>query len=68
MPGLNQVDIAILQRYVDRGERLAYWNYLDAVTLRETGGNNAYAVLAAQVVQNNTFDGTAANRKASSGG
>ncbi len=26
---------------------LAYWNYLDVVTLRETGQHNTYAVLAA---------------------
>ena len=50
MSRLNQVDIAILQRYVDRGERLAYWNYLDAVSLRQTGCHDAYAVLAAQIV------------------
>ena len=46
MSGLNQADIDILQGYVDRGERLAYWNHLDAVTLRETGQHNVYAVLA----------------------
>ena len=28
MSRLNQVDTAVLQRYVDSGERLAYWNYL----------------------------------------
>jgi hypothetical protein len=50
MSRLNQVDIAILQRYVDRGERLAYWNYLDAVSLRRTGCQDAYAVLSAQIV------------------
>ncbi|MDR6855540.1 hypothetical protein [Variovorax guangxiensis] len=50
MSRLNQVDIAILQRYVDRGERLACWNYLDAINLRQTGCHDAYAVLAAQIV------------------
>ena len=64
MAGLTTNDIAILDRYVFRGERLAYWNYLDAVSIRETGQHNAYAVLAAQVVQNNTFDSAVANRYA----
>ena len=48
MAGLNTNDIAILNRYVQREERLAYWNYLDAVSIRETGQHNAYAVLAAR--------------------
>jgi hypothetical protein len=46
----NQVDIGILQRYVDRSERLACWNYLDAINLRQAGCQIAYAVLTAQIV------------------
>ena len=62
MSGLNPADIAVLQGHVDRREWLAYWSYLDAATLRETGDHNAYALLAAQLVEHSILVSIAARR------